>query len=79
MEIRSVCVYCAASTGAPAWLNDEAREFGKGLASRGWRLVYGGASVGVMGALADSVLSAGGEVLGVIPRALISAKSRTPA
>lgn len=78
MEIRSVCVYCASSTNAPAWLNDEVREFGKGLASRGWRLVYGGASVGVMGALADSVLASGGQVLGVIPRALISREVAHP-
>lgn len=71
MEIRSVCVYCASSSTAPAWLTDEVREFGKGLAARGWKLVYGGASIGVMGALADSVLSSGGQVLGVIPRALV--------
>jgi uncharacterized protein (TIGR00730 family) len=71
MEIRSVCVYCASSSTAPGWLTEEIQEFGMGLASRGWRLVYGGASVGVMGALADSVLSSGGQVLGVMPRALI--------
>ncbi|MGH9443625.1 MAG: TIGR00730 family Rossman fold protein [Thermoanaerobaculia bacterium] len=78
MEIRSVCVYCASSTTAPAWLNEEVREFGRGLASRGWRLVYGGASVGVMGALADSVLASSGQVLGVIPRALIGREIAHP-
>ena len=71
MEIRSVCVYCASSSSAPAWLFDEVRAFGAGLASRGWRLVYGGASVGVMGALADAALAGGGSVLGVIPSALV--------
>ena len=71
MEIRSVCVYCASSSSAPAWLFDEVRAFGAGLARRGWRLVYGGASVGVMGALADATLSGGGSVLGVIPSALV--------
>ena len=78
MDIRSVCVYCASSATAPEWLNEEVREFGKGLASRGWRLVYGGASIGVMGALADAVLSAGGEVLGVIPKALIGREVAHP-
>jgi uncharacterized protein (TIGR00730 family) len=71
MEIRSVCVYCASSSSAPEWLFEEVREFGAGLAKRGWRLVYGGASVGVMGALADATLAAGGSVLGVIPKALV--------
>ena len=71
MEIRSVCVYCASSSSAPAWLFDEVKAFGAGLARRGWRLVYGGASVGVMGALADATLSGGGAVLGVIPSALV--------
>jgi uncharacterized protein (TIGR00730 family) len=49
---------------------EAAQALGAVLAERGIRLVYGGASVGVMGALADGVLSAGGEVTGVIPRAL---------
>jgi len=71
MEIRSVCVYCASSANAPAWLFEEVKAFGAGLARRGWRLVYGGASVGVMGALADATLAAGGSVLGVIPSALV--------
>lgn len=71
MEIRSVCVYCASAATAPAWLFDEVKAFGAGLARRGWRLVYGGASVGVMGALADAALAAGGAVLGVIPTALV--------
>ena len=71
MEIRSVCVYCASASTAPPWLFDEVKIFGEGLARRGWRLVYGGASVGVMGALADAALAAGGQVLGVIPTALV--------
>jgi uncharacterized protein (TIGR00730 family) len=78
MDIRSVCVYCASSTTAPPWLIEEIQGFGKSLASRGWRLVYGGASVGVMGALADSVLASGGQVLGVIPRALIGREVAHP-
>lgn len=71
MELRSVCVYSSSAARAPDWLTEEAITFGKGLAQRGWRLVYGGASVGVMGALADAVLGSGGQVLGVIPKALV--------
>jgi len=50
---------------------DAARTFGVEAARRGLRLVYGGAGVGLMGALADAALSAGGEVIGVIPRTLV--------
>jgi uncharacterized protein (TIGR00730 family) len=71
MELRSVCVYSSSAANPPQWLAEEAVGFGKGLAQRGWRLVYGGASVGVMGTLADSVLTSGGKVLGVIPKALV--------
>jgi uncharacterized protein (TIGR00730 family) len=71
MDIRSVCVYCASASTAPPWLFEEVQAFGAGLARRGWRLVYGGASVGVMGALADATLGAGGQVVGVIPSALV--------
>jgi uncharacterized protein (TIGR00730 family) len=71
MEIRSVCVYCASASTAPEWLFEEVKAFGAGLARRGWRLVYGGASVGVMGALADATLASGGQVVGVIPNALV--------
>lgn len=71
MELKSVCVYSGSAAQAPDWLVEEAVAFGKGMAQRGWRLVYGGASVGVMGALADAVLGAGGQVLGVIPKALV--------
>ncbi len=71
MELRSVCVYSGSAAHAPDWLVEDAVGFGQGMARRGWRLVYGGASVGVMGAMADAVLGAGGQVLGVIPKALV--------
>jgi hypothetical protein len=71
MEIRSVCVYCASSTTSAPWLFEEVKAFGAALGGRGWRLIYGGASVGPMGALADAALAAGGAVLGVIPSALV--------
>jgi uncharacterized protein (TIGR00730 family) len=70
-DISTVCVFCGSSTGAaPAYL-DAARAFALEAVRRGIRLVYGGASVGLMGALADAALGAGGEVVGVIPRALV--------
>jgi uncharacterized protein (TIGR00730 family) len=70
MRISSVCVYCGSSLGRrPAYV-DAARTLATALVRRGIRLVYGGAQVGVMGALADAALGAGGNVTGVIPQAL---------
>lgn len=69
--IRSVCVYCGSSSGVPDHYHAAARELGALLAARGLRLVYGGAHVGLMGAVADAALARGGAVTGVIPRALI--------
>jgi uncharacterized protein (TIGR00730 family) len=67
---RSICVFCASSFGIdPAFL-EAAKALGTSIARRGWHLVYGGADVGLMGALADAALAAGGKVTGVIPRAL---------
>jgi hypothetical protein len=66
-----ICVYCGSSPGArPAYV-DSARRVGRVLAERGVGVVYGGASIGTMGALADAALAAGGEVVGVMPRALV--------
>lgn len=68
--MKRVCVYCGSSLGRrPAYL-EAARALGRLLARRGVGLVYGGASVGLMGAVADAALAGGGEVLGVIPRRL---------
>ena len=67
---RSVCVFCASSNGAEPIFLEEAKALGRSIAGRGWQLVYGGADVGLMGALADAALSDGGVVTGVIPRAL---------
>ena len=70
-EIKSICVYCASGPGNnPAYV-DAARSFGRVLAENGIRLVYGGGSVGLMGALADSALDHGGTVTGVIPDFLV--------
>ena len=68
---RTICVFCGAKSGNdPRWIL-EASAFGRALAARGWALVYGGGNVGLMGALADGALSAGGEVIGVIPHKLM--------
>jgi uncharacterized protein (TIGR00730 family) len=70
--IKSICVYCASGPGnVPAFM-DVATSFGRILAENGIRLVYGGGSVGLMGALADSVLDNGGTVTGVIPDFLVN-------
>ncbi|XVX19992.1 TIGR00730 family Rossman fold protein [Actinomycetota bacterium] len=70
----SVCVFCGSSPGNdPAYL-EAASALGRELAGRGIRLVYGGASVGLMGAVADAALAAGGEVVGVIPSHLWDAE-----
>jgi uncharacterized protein (TIGR00730 family) len=66
--LSSVCVFCGSNGGAdPAYL-EAAAEAGRGLAERGLRLVFGGGKVGMMGAIADGALEAGGDVVGVIPR-----------
>jgi uncharacterized protein (TIGR00730 family) len=66
-----LCVFCGSSSGNGNAYVDAARRFGRQLADSGVGLVYGGASVGLMGALADAALERGGEVTGVIPRALV--------
>jgi uncharacterized protein (TIGR00730 family) len=69
--IKSICVYCASGPGNdPAYIQ-AATKFGRVLAENGIGLVYGGGSVGLMGALADSVLDHGGHVTGVIPEFLV--------
>jgi uncharacterized protein (TIGR00730 family) len=67
---RSVCVFCGSSNGIDPVFLEAARSLGMEIARRGWRLVYGGAEVGLMGAVADAALAAGGTVTGVIPRSL---------
>jgi uncharacterized protein (TIGR00730 family) len=69
--MRSVCVFCGSQAGAlPAYVA-AARDLGQRLARRGVTLVYGGGHVGMMGAVADAALAAGGQVVGVIPRHLM--------
>jgi uncharacterized protein (TIGR00730 family) len=69
--MRRVCVFCGSSPGARVAYAEAAAELGGLLAAERIGLVYGGASVGLMGVLADAALAGGGEVIGVIPQALV--------
>jgi uncharacterized protein (TIGR00730 family) len=74
----SVCVYCGARPGKDPAYPEAARQMGRLIAQRGWRLVYGGAQVGLMGEVANAALAAGGTVLGVIPERLHSHEIQHP-
>ncbi|HEX4589366.1 MAG TPA: TIGR00730 family Rossman fold protein [Gemmataceae bacterium] len=68
--MRSVCVFCGSSLGSNPIYRQAAAALGREIAHRHLRLVYGGGNVGLMGVIADAALAIGGEVIGVIPRAL---------
>ena len=70
--IRSVCVYCGSGPGANPHFVEAATAFGRLLAESDIRLVYGGGTKGIMGAVADGAMRAGGKVTGIIPRFLMS-------
>src|SRR5262249_31743722 len=70
--IKAICVYCASGPGNNPAFVEAAKQFGRILAENGIRLVYGGGSVGLMGALAESVLDHDGAVTGVIPDFLVN-------
>ncbi len=70
--MKSICVYCGSSPGNVPAYRDAATSLGKTLATRKIALVYGGASVGIMGAVADAAIEAGGEAFGVIPESLMT-------
>jgi uncharacterized protein (TIGR00730 family) len=74
MALRRVCVFCGSSSGRRPDYLDAARALGTELADRGIGLVYGGAHVGLMGAVADTCRAAGGAVTGVIPASLVEAE-----
>ena len=71
MQVKSMCVFCGASTGNDPAYAEAGRELGAMMAERGIRLVFGGGHVGMMGLVADAVLGAGGEAVGVIPEHLV--------
>src|ERR1700723_1451778 len=70
--IKTVCVYCGSGPGTNPRFMESAKALGKALAESGIRLVYGGGSIGLMGAVATSVLDHGGTVTGIIPDFLTS-------
>jgi uncharacterized protein (TIGR00730 family) len=70
-EMSRICVFCGTNTGARPAYGAAARKLGRILAEQGIELVYGGASVGIMGELADSVQEHGGHVTGIIPQQLM--------
>lgn len=72
MAPKRVCVFCASNTGTRPAFQAAAAQLGQALARAGATLVYGGGKVGLMGAVADAALAADGEVVGVIPDALMA-------
>ncbi len=72
MTFRRICVFCGSNLGINPAYRANAVSLGRIFAERGIELVYGGGNVGLMGVLADSVLEAGGRVIGVIPRSLMA-------
>jgi uncharacterized protein (TIGR00730 family) len=69
--LRSLCVFCGSSFGYRPAYRAAAAMVGRTLAERGIRLVYGGGKIGLMGAVADAALAAGGDVVGIIPQHLM--------
>ncbi len=76
--MERICVYTGSSPGAHPAYAEAATALGRTLAGQGLGLVYGGATVGLMGTVADAVLAAGGEVTGVIPQALVDREIAHP-
>jgi uncharacterized protein (TIGR00730 family) len=76
--VNAVCVYCGSSPGADPAYAQATQELASALAQRGLTVVYGGASVGLMGLLADTALDAGGAVTGVIPQQLVDREIAHP-
>jgi len=72
--MKRLAIYCGSATPADPVYLESAREVGRMLAERGIGVVYGGGRLGLMGAVADAALTAGGEVIGVIPQALVDAE-----
>ncbi|WP_076068729.1 TIGR00730 family Rossman fold protein [Sphingomonas montana] len=72
--MKRLAIYCGSATPADPVYIDSARAIGRRLAERGIGVVYGGGRLGLMGAVADGALAAGGEVIGVIPDALVAAE-----
>jgi uncharacterized protein (TIGR00730 family) len=69
--MRRICAFCGSRSGVSNAYEGGVRQLGRALVEAGVTLVYGGGGVGLMGVLADTVLGSGGEVIGVIPKALV--------
>ncbi len=69
--MKSICIYCGSNSGNKPIYAERAKALGTRIASEGLQLVYGGGNVGLMGIVADAVLTNGGEVVGVIPEQLV--------
>jgi len=69
--MKSICVYCGSNAGSKPAYTERAIALGDRIAKEGLQLVYGGGNVGLMGIVADAVLAAGGDVVGVIPEQLV--------
>ena len=72
---NNICVFCGASEGVNPAYAEQARQLGQLLAAQGRRLIYGGGKKGLMGIVADAVLAAGGEAVGIIPERLVEAET----
>src|SRR5262250_2875691 len=72
VNMKRICIFCGSSTGTRSEYAETARAMGQALLRRGIGLVYGGGCVGLMGIIADAVMRGGGEVIGVIPEALVT-------
>jgi hypothetical protein len=69
--VKRICIFCGSSVGAHPAYGEAARQLGTAAVQRGLGLVYGGGNIGLMSLLADAALARGGEVIGVIPQALV--------
>ena len=78
MTAMRICVYCASSEHCARVYHDAANALGRTLAEAGATIVYGGGATGLMGALADGALAAGGEVIGIIPRFMVEVEWQHP-
>jgi uncharacterized protein (TIGR00730 family) len=71
-NLKRICVFCGSNLGARPEYREAAEELAQELVGRGVALVYGGASVGIMGVVADEVLNHGGEAIGIMPQSLVA-------
>jgi uncharacterized protein (TIGR00730 family) len=77
-KIERICVFCGSSPGQQTVYVEQARTLGKAMAAKGIGLVYGAGGIGLMGAVADSVIESNGEVMGIIPFALATKERAHP-